>query len=285
MFPSSIALKRSMPSVDSRPAKRPKTEHTRKKFLNDLRAICDRWAVHVKVDDSMVAVDGKEVLRAFLRDILLPPPGKKFPLKECGCRHGKGLLPPGKEMCMTAGTVDTGKANAFVMFDLKQMLRSWLNSKKRHSVEVTDVEDSSEGGSDDECETQPLESSYNPLAYPSSPLKPGDIGFKRKSTKQRLAILFYLLHHSGDRVSFSRAFKELCDPELHLVHLCGCGLSIDGLKGSCVTGSHLKLASAELNREHVHYHFVLQLAPSKEAYLQLWSAIKGSEDGRFDDVF
>jgi hypothetical protein len=290
------SLKRSShPSTDSRPPlKRSKTEqrevgHSRKKMLNDLRAICDRWAVHVKLDDSTTqVVDGKELLRVFLLETLLPPKGKKFPMRECKCRHAGGLLPEGKDMCMTAGTVDAGKANAFVMSDLKQTLRSWLSSKKRHSVEVTDVDDSDEEGSEEDAdeESQPFpKSSYTESAYPSSPLKPGDVGYKRKSTKQRLAVLHYLTSHSDDRVSFNRAFKQLCEPELHLVHLCGCGLSIDGLKGACVTGSHLKLASAELNREHVHYHFVLQKAPSKDAYLKIWDSIQGSEGGRFDDVF
>lgn len=285
-------LKRQQhPSVDSRTSKRVKPDevHSRKKLLNDLRAICDRWAVHVEVDNSTThhVVDGKELLRMFLRDILLPPKEKKFSLQECKCRHGEGHLPPGKDMCMTGGTVDAGKANAFVMSDLKQTLRTWLKSKKKHSlVEVTDVEDSDIEISDDEGESQPFpESSYTVSAYPSSPLKPGDVGYKRKSTKQRLCVLTYLVSHSDTRDSFNRAFKQLCEPDLHLVHLCGCGLNIDGLKGACVTGSHLKLAPAELNREHVHYHYVLQMAPSKDAYLKIWDAIRGSAEGRFDDVF
>lgn len=285
-------LKRSYPSTDSRQtSKRSKGEnevgHSRKKMLNDLRAICDRWAVHVKVDDGLTTsavVDGKELLRLFLRDILLPPKGNKFPLQECQCRHRKGFLPAGKDKCMTAGTVDSGKANAFVVSDLKQTLRSWLKSRSK-SADVTDVEDESDED-DDDGEGEPFpESSYTPSVYPSSPLKPGDPGYKRKSTKQRLAVLHYLVSHSDTRVSFNCAFKQLCEPGLHLVHLCGCGLNIDGLKGSCVTGSHLKLAPPELNREHVHYHFVLQNAPSKDAYLRIWDAIKGSEEGRFDDVF
>lgn len=273
-------MKRAKPSVAP--------GHSRKKFLNDLRAICDRWAVHVSVDGSQVVVDGKELLRLFLRDTLLPATGSKFPLKECKCRHAKGFLPPGKDKCLTGGTVDAGKAQAFVMSDLKKALRQWLQSRKRHTAEVTEVEDSEEEDSDNDAagESQPLtESSYAQSAYPSSPLKPGDLGYVRKSTKQRLTVLQYLVSHSDTRVSFDRAFKQLCEPDLHLVHLCGCGLNIDGLHGACVTGSHLKLAPSELNRDHVHFHFVLHAAPSQDAYLRMWGAIQGSDGGKFDDVF
>jgi hypothetical protein len=52
-----------------------------------------------------------------------------------------------------------------------------------------------------------------------------------------------------------------------------------------VEGSHLKLATAELNREHVSYHFVLGNCTTRESYLQMLAAVKGSADGKFDDVF
>ena len=80
---STIAGKHMLPSISERPSKRTKLESdvgNRKEFLYSLRAICDRWAVHVKMDGEGVA-DGLEVLRRFLRD-MLPPKGKKFPLQE-----------------------------------------------------------------------------------------------------------------------------------------------------------------------------------------------------------
>lgn len=291
MFPSS-SLKRALPlNSETRVNKRPKSEgeaSSRKQFLNSLRAICDRWAVHVRGEGDSV-VDGKELLRLFLRDTL-PPKGKQFPLQECDCRHEGGHLPSDREMCKTGGTVDSGKANAFVMSDLKHSLRSWLKTKRRNPYfEVTDVEDSDEEEVElelEESESQPISlSSFDAERYPSSPIKQGEPGWKRKSTKQRLTVLFYLLFHSDGRDTFNSAFKRLCLPDLHLVHLCGCGLNIEGLRGACVVGSHLKLATSELNREHVHYHFVLAHSQSKQAYRATLDAIKGSAEGKYDDVF
>lgn len=283
--------KRKAIEIERGPYKRPKVDDeagSRKQFLHSLRAICDRWAIHVHIEGSEGVADGKELLRYFLRETL-PPKGKKFPLRECECRHKDGFLPSGKEMCKTSGTVDNGKAQAFVMSDFKQSLRLWLKSKqKSNATLVTDVEDSSveEENEVEETSSQPVSlSSYDADRYPSSPLKPGDANWRRKSTKQRLAVLFYLLSHSDKRDAFNSAFKQLCAPGLHLVHLCGCGLNTETLHGACIVGSHLKLARAELNREHVHYHFVLSHLSSKESYLAALSAIKGGAGGKFDDVF
>lgn len=293
MYPSSTnnTSKRRNAGDDPavRPTKRLKSEsevNSRKQFLNGLRALCDRWAVHVQVGSS-VGVDGKELLRHFLRETL-PPKGKKFPLQECECRHKDGFLPSNKEKCMTGGTVDMNKAQAFVMSDFRQSLRQWLQSCQRNPHEVvTDLEDSEEEEIEvEEIGSQPISlSSYDPEHYPSSPLKKGDPDWKRKATKQRLTILSYLVFHSDTREAFNRAFKQLCQPDLYLVHLCGCGLNSETLRGACVTGSHLKLAPAELNRDHVHYHFVLSQISSKQAYIGALAALKGGSNGKFDDVF
>lgn len=282
--------KRPDPGFGKPPAKKQKkhggSEGTsRKVFLNQLRAICDRWVVHLRMPleeaAGEVVVDGKEVLRLFIRDSMQTA---KFNLVDCRCRHASGRLPPTKEMCQTGGTVDLGKASAFVMADLKGSLYTWLAARKRDpAVLVTDVEDMSDSEEDDVEDL--LSSSFDPTEYPSSQLKAGDDGFKRKSTKQRLTVLQYLLCHSHSRADFNRAFKGLCDPDLYLVHLCGCGINTTSLRGACVTGSHLKLAPAELNREHVHYHYVLENALSKESYLTLLDGMKGSLEGKFDDVF
>lgn len=292
---SRIGSKRSDPGFEIPPSKKQKKgvsggeSTSRKHFLNQLRAICDRWVVHVKVNDLIRetdgagVVDGKEVLRLFIRDFL---PRGKFQLVDCKCRHGNGRLPLGKERCQTGGTVDMGKASAFVMSDLKKALYEWLNNRKRNPADVvTEIEDDDSEGEDEEGDSELPSSSYDHEHYPSSLPRPGAKGYNRKSTKQRLTVLQYLLSHSQSRADFSRAFAGLCDPELYLVHLCGCGLNSMSLRGSCVTGSHLKLARAELNREHVHYHYVLENAPSKESYLALLAAMKGSLEGKFDDVF
>jgi len=101
-------------------------------------------------------------------------------------------------MCKTSGTVDNGKAQAFVMSDFKQSLRQWLKSKQIAKVIVTDVDDLIDKEDEvEEFSSQPISvSSYDVDRYPSSPLKPGDANWKRKSTKERLAVLFYLLYHS-----------------------------------------------------------------------------------------
>jgi len=286
---STVDKRKAIDNERNKPSKRPKINGeagSRKQFLNSLRAICDRWASHVHIEGSGGAIDGKELLRSFLRETL-PPKGKKFPLQECDCRHKDGFLPSGKEMCRTSGTVDNGKGQAFVMSDFKQSLRQWLKSKQKNpTIVVTDVEDSDSDEEDEEPRSQPISiSSYEANKYPSSPLKPGDATWKRKSTKQRLAVLFYLLSHSDNRDAFNSAYKKLCESDLYLVHLCGCGINTESLHGACVEGSHLKLASALLNREHVHYHFVLSQLSTKESYLATLCAIKGGADGNFDDVF
>jgi len=259
--------------------------------LNQLRAICDRRVVHVNVgdligeEDGTAVVDGKELLRLYIRNSV----ASQFRLVDCNCRHKNGRLPSEMGVCQTGGVVDQGKASAFVMSDFKKALYLWLKPRMRSpTLVVTDVEDSSEGDEDNNSDPDldlPSSLPYDPKQFPSSLPRPGELGYSRKSTKQRLTVLQYLLSHSHSRAAFNRAFRELCDPDLYLVHLCGCGINTPGLRGACVTGSHMKLAPAELNREHIHYHYVLQNAPSKESYQALLAAFKGSSGGKYDDVF
>ncbi|KAJ7236143.1 hypothetical protein C8J57DRAFT_1530244 [Mycena rebaudengoi] len=243
-----------------------------------------------------------ELLRLCLREIIpLTPPevptaGKQKPpleLRECTCVHTKkGYLPPGVVPCMSAGTRDAGKANGFVIFAFRKRVREWLDAqvkldaraqakKEEYDGERSDTESEEDSDGDTLLEPPPLPSSYKSSGFPTSP------GVDRsKATKQRLGVLHYLVNHSDSLVEFQTAFIELCDPGLELVHLCGCG--IDGptlVGGTCVVGSHLKLALRNLNAEHKHYHFVLHAAPTTEAYQSLVKSIQGSQDGRFDDVF
>ena len=65
---SHAAEKRKAIEIERGLYKRPKVDDeagSRKQFLNSLRAICDRWAVHVQVEGSEGAADGKELLRIF----------------------------------------------------------------------------------------------------------------------------------------------------------------------------------------------------------------------------
>jgi len=97
-------------------------------------------------------------------------------------------------------------------------------------------------------------------------------------------VLTYLHHHCGSSVAFREAFKGLTTSSDALLHLCGCGLG-DADHPGCVTGSHLKLASLDLNLEHTHLHFTLRLATSSVGYKQMLDAISGSTGGVYDDVF
>jgi hypothetical protein len=290
---SFVPSKRTNSALEEPPAKRHKGKgggetSGRKLFLNQLRAICDRRAVNVKVDDLLEegeevgVVDGREVLRLYLRDRLQ----SRYRLSDCECRHGDGRHPPEMGMCQTGGTVDNGKASSFVMSDFKKDLYAWLDGRKRYQNFVaTDPEFDADDDEDDDLGLGPSEPLYDSRQYPSSQPHAGQFGYRRKTTKQRLTILQYLHSHSHSRADFISAFRQLGDPDLYLVHLCGCGINTQSLKGACVRGSHMKLASAELNRDHIHYHFVLENASSKESYEALLAGMKGSLEGKYDDIF
>lgn len=267
-------------------------KHQRATFMNKLRAKAERWTFESE------NIDGKDVIRIFLRENLK----ELFPLRKCDCHH-KSRRPEGIESCKTGGIVDAKKAQGFVASDFDRRFRNYLASHEVKSVEkgvrrlkkeVQDEVQSWFGDDDDEADVEIVEdSSQFPLSMPpasdfdeaefpsSSPVPTA----KRKSTKQRLTVLYYLLEHSGSRKEFEEAWVGLQDPELQLVHLCGCGLSYGTFKGACVVGSHMKLATAELNREHAHFHFILRGAATRAQYLQQLACFKGSHDGRFDDVF
>lgn len=256
----------------------------RKVFLNKLRAICNRVAVHCQPAGGGLR-DGKELLRLFIRDAM-GPSSKRWTPRDLECRHA-GMRPDGVEMCQTAGTRDMGKANAFLIRTLKSDLRKWLKAKKtdpNFDWSESESEEDDEGGDefdDDVVELRVPTSSFNADDYPSSQPEKSQI-----STKQRLTLLTYLLAHSESRADFSQALRDLGDKTLCLVHLCGCGISSTELpNGACVTGSHLKLASAEVNRIHTHYHEVIRRKSTKVQYIALLKSIQGEPDGQFDDVF
>lgn len=287
------------PSVDSHtsePAtKKARTtteadETGRKPFLRKMRAICDRYAVHAVSVDAQ-AVEGIELLRRFMRDEL----PKCYPLTPCTCHHAGDRLPPGVPMCASGGTPDTSKqrkANGFVMASAKNYLRKWLAKLVPEDVEVDDedlVDSEDEGsgdeiGDDEEPSQVTIASSYNAGHYPSTPVAQRS-GAHRKSTKGRLMVLYYLSAQASTRKSFLEAYRALCDVNTQLVHLCGCGLAGEGMASACVVGSHVKVATADLNRRHTHYHHVLRNATSKERYLKLLEGIRDSEGGEMNDVF
>jgi hypothetical protein len=279
---SSIASSAKRPAEDDINSLPKRFKHDsvsgRENFLLGLRATGDRMAAHVQIPGH-VRLDGRELLRVFLLEKL----EKKYPLTSCDCRHQQGHCPPSERPCKTAGTVDAHKAQAFVMSDFKKAFRKWLRDHKVTKDEVSDVEDSlfpdDEGwvNEDEELALMPPSSSFDPAQFPSSP-----VPTKRNSTKQRLMVLFYLLARAQSRDTFAEAFRSLCKSNLHLAHLCGCGLNLSTLRGACVLGEHLKLVEPLENREHVHYHFVLSNVTSNDRYFQCLASMKG---GKYEDLF
>jgi len=88
----------------------------------------------------------------------------------------------------------------------------------------------------------------------------------RSSTKIRAATLGYLWQFADDPVRLRERFRLLCsDPRLHVLHLCGCGVSfVDPVtrqrRHGCVEKTHLKLGSAADNMLHKSYHVTIHHA-------------------------
>jgi len=265
-------------------------EEGRKRWLKQLRAMCDRKSTVVMVG-GVGNLSGLELLRLFVLDVFSDSGAYKkvFPMMKLECRHEtEEFRPVGITACYTSGTKDKGKAQGFVLSDLKKKLRQWLNDRTISDKPEADLsDDDSDDGTATEREYSPVvpslppSSSWDASKYPSSQTA-GDGA--RKSTKARLVVLTYLHHHSTSKDTFREAFKALTTSNDALLHLCGCGLANADLNG-CVTGSHLKLASLDLNREHTHLHFTMRLATSGEGYSQMLQSISGSAGGAYDDVF
>ena len=271
----------------------------RKLFLGHLRATCERWSSQVDLGSMSGKpagqAEGLDVLRLFIRDTLTRPgtaeaeaSGKKFPLSECQCRHTRVVgTPEGVDPCFTGGVKDAGKAQSFVMEDFRVTLLKWLKARQISSVELSDVEpvEVESDGESSEDEPEAPTSSFQVADYSSTDfLAPGRTK-RRTTTKQRLTVLTYLLHHSDTLVEFKAAFKALCKSDAGLLHLCGCGISNDDHPMSCVTGSHLKLESQDLNQDHTHLHFALRLVSTRDGYLKMLDSLRGSRGGLYDDVF
>ncbi|KAK9350385.1 hypothetical protein V1523DRAFT_429097 [Lipomyces doorenjongii] len=244
-------------------SKRPRLQDSgRKLWLRELRGICDRRS-------ESAGLDGLCLLRRFIRDVMdLSSPFCLFPTSPMCCRHSYDrFLPDGLDPCLVAGVKDAGKASAFVKHDLKVKLREWLDGKHYGADENSDWDSEIDGY----C---PSSQSFDADNYPSS-LPDGK---SRLSTKARVIVLSYLFRYSDDDSSFKRAYKELEQSGLELLHLCGCGICSSSQRG-CVTPSHLMLGSRLLNEDHKSVHFVLRLATSADEYRNLHKSISALQDG------
>ncbi|KAI2778470.1 hypothetical protein F4815DRAFT_447187 [Daldinia loculata] len=91
-------------------------------------------------------------------------------------------------------------------------------------------------------------------------------GQLRRSTKMRVATLAYLCNFADQPDLLRREFRRLReDPELYVLHLCGCGLCLgksdSGIRiGGCCEKTHLKLGSAVENSRHRTFHETIRLA-------------------------
>jgi len=97
----------------------------------------------------------------------------------------------------------------------------------------------------------------------------------RSSTKMRTATLAYLCQFWADPGRLEEEFSRLLKrPDLHILHLCGCGLcqkvpSGPGLGGTrilgCTEPTHLKLGTSEENSLHTSMHRAMN-AISNDGY-------------------
>ena len=96
----------------------------------------------------------------------------------------------------------------------------------------------------------------------------------RKPTKMRVATLAYLWGFVSDPQALRREFRKLrTSPNLHVLHLCGCGMCYKQPDGSrvygCCEASHLILGSSSLNDMHRTYHTMISLLPPENYLLQV----------------
>jgi len=281
--------------------------------LQSCRAICDRMSSRVDALNTGARGqhDGRELFRLFLIELFSenykPAAGKSAQLvfSKLNCRHeDPGFRPVGTSQCVSAGTLEAGKASGFVMSDFRRnKLRPWLKSKiplqgdafLGVSSDDEDMKDEELDGleaddSDHRLQPQVPTSDFDADGFPSSQPykldKDGNRVASRVSTKARVCMLSYLHSRSGTPEEFKEAWRALVRTKDPLVHLCGCGLGWKTDKATfvgCCKGDHLKLASQELNLEHTKVHFALGLAKTSKGYQGMLKGIRESAD--FDDVF
>lgn len=263
----------------------------RARFLNQCRAICDRRASTVNIEGSggRGHTTGLELFRIFLLDLFNPVSPFHYKLVALNCRHSdRRPLTDDKGCCQSGGVLDINKAAGFVMSDFKRnKLRKWLFSKTAEGVTPeSDIESDDDEDDDDQEVPLPSQSSesFDQFAYPSSSQVGDDGKAKRKTTKQRLCLLAYLSARAREGpVHFKAAWDLLIRSDEMLLHLCGCGLGKDTSFKGCVSPSHLKLGSQELNNAHTHIHFTFASAQSVEGYRTIQSAVAANAE--FADVF
>lgn len=265
----------------------------RKKFLRDLQAIAlksflkgEKWKEPSKQDKHTA----KELVRSWFQEEF----GVKMPFKGLSdCRHNKdpGFIPVGEEPCRTAGTSDRNKPMMFLMHSVQNWLIKWLQQKGVFSQqralrlleEYAPDEDTASPRSTQK--SSQIVSSFDPEQHDVE-IDLSKRALDRKTTKQRLPMMFYLHEHSGDSDSFRRAWRGLCQPGNEVAHLCGCGTNWleDKFTSACVTGSHLKLVDKSSNLEHKNFHHVLSRAPTSAVYQKLVKYMRQCNPGENGDL-
>lgn len=95
----------------------------------------------------------------------------------------------------------------------------------------------------------------------------------RSSTKMRAATLGYLWGFASRPNELREQFRLLVTrPDLHVLHLCGCGMSYTISSGArvpgCVEHSHLRLGLSRENGHHRNFHIVLSFTPVENYAVQ-----------------
>jgi hypothetical protein len=102
----------------------------------------------------------------------------------------------------------------------------------------------------------------------------------RLSTKMRAHTLAFLWGFADQPGELRKQFRLLRSrSDLWVLHLCGCGLSLQGQDKvqnyGCTEKTHLILGGRELNDLHKSYHIVLGMSPASN-YPTIVSAIRGN---------
>lgn len=111
----------------------------------------------------------------------------------------------------------------------------------------------------------------------------------RRTTKMRVATLAYLWKFVSDPTELRNEFRKLrSQPNLHVLHLCGCGMCYKTPTGQkvmgCCEASHLILGSSSLNDTHRTYHQMMNMTTPNMYLLQV-SIIRGHLHHSGDGVF
>lgn len=199
------------------------------------------------------------------------------------CRHGAFQVHdlrsefPSVSLCRSSGTWDLNKGRKIVSSTVRELARNWIVGNCPHAraspmsaaaeeEEATSSEVPDDDGSDRELSVPPIAQTFGSSFAQgiSSPVP-------AVRTGMRIYHLTYLLGEwelwprsdtSNERAHHLRMRVEqlVSNPDLHVLHLCGCGLCLRSQTkdDGCVEPSHLTIGPKSVNDLHTQYHAVLR---------------------------